>query len=305
MKQILILAFTICTGSMLMAQQDAMFTHYMYNTQAVNPAYAGTRGALTLTGLHRSQWIGFEGAPTTQTITGHMPLWGDRLGIGLSVWNDNIGPINQTGLAIDYAYKIRVSKRGKLSLGLKTGFSLLNVGLSQVRLDTEGDQAFAGDFQSQLLPNFGFGMYYYEPRWYVGLSSPKLLQNDFASGFTDRAAEELHVFLIAGTVFDVGKLVKMKPTTFVKVTPGAPIEADLTFMFGYMDRLWAGPMVRTGDAVGLLLNYQFTEQFTAGYSFDWSFANTTSKFNAGSMEVMLRYDFIFTKQPKIKSPRYF
>lgn len=305
MKYLIKLSLVWLVTTPLVAQQDAMYTHYMYNTQSVNPAYAGTRDAMTVTGLHRSQWIGFDGAPSSQTITGHTPILNDNLGLGVSLWNDRIGPVNHTGVYVDYSYKIPVTNKGKLSFGLKTGVSVFNSNLSDLRLDEGGDQAFTTNFQSQWLPNFGFGLYYYEPRWYVGLSTPKLLRNDYVTGVTNRASEKLHYFLIAGAVFDLTERLKLKPTTFVKVTAGAPIEADLTMMFIYQDNFWFGPMLRSGDAFGVLMNYQFTQQFTAGYSFDWSFTNTTSKYNGGSIEVMLRYDFIFGANKKIRSSRYF
>ena len=304
------MTISVCVlGVFAYGQQDAMFTHYMFNTQSINPGYAGSRDALTLTGLHRSQWVGFDGAPVTQTLTGHMPLLNDKLGIGLSLLNDKIGPINTTSFYLDFAYKLQVSDKGKLSFGLKAGANLMNGTLNTLSLDESGDQAFQNNIESAFLPNFGFGMYYYETRWYVGLSAPKLLENDFTSnvstGGTDIASEKRHYFLIGGAVFDLNKELKLKPSTFVKLTPGAPIEFDLTALFLFKDKLWAGPMFRSGDALGALIGYQFTDQLSAGYSFDWSYTNTTFRYNGGSHEIMLRYDFFFNNKGKIRSPRYF
>ncbi len=309
MKKILMTLSFGLIGMCGFAQQDAMFTHYMFNTQAINPAYAGTRDALTITGLHRSQWVGFEGAPVTQTLTGHTPIFNDQLGVGLSIINDKIGPINTTSFYADFAYKFQVSDKGKLSFGLKGGVNLMSGNLSTLELDQGGDNAFANNIESQLLPNFGFGAYYYEDRWYVGLSTPKLMENDFKSntttGGTDIAGEKRHYFLIGGAVFDLNKNLKLKPTTFIKVTAGAPIEADLTALLLINDKLWTGPMFRTGDALGALLGYQFTDALAASYSFDWSYTNTTFKYNGGSHEIMLRYDFFHNEKQKIRSPRYF
>jgi type IX secretion system PorP/SprF family membrane protein len=295
--------------AMVWAQQEAMYTHYAFNTLAVNPGYAGSRDALTITGLHRSQWVGFEGAPVTQTFTLHTPLLNEKLGVGLSMVNDKIGPMNNTAIYGDFAYKINISDKGKLSFGLKGGINLLQGTMNNLPTVQENDPAFATNIQSNVLPNFGFGMYYSTTKYYVGLSTPKLLQNEFSAnngqGAVTVASEKRHYFAIAGAVFDINKNLKIRPTTFVKVTSGAPIEADLTALFIIQDKIECGPMYRTGDAAGVLLGYYFTPQLRFGYSFDWSHSNRTFTYNRGSHEVMLRYDFIYKDKGKVFSPRYF
>lgn len=311
MKKIIIVVITLIVSLSSYAQQDAMFTHYMFNTQAINPAYAGSRDALTVTGLHRSQWVGFEGAPVTQTLTLHTPVLNDKLGLGLSVLNDKIGPVQTTSFYADFAYKIKVNQKAKLAFGLKGGLNLRQGEINTLALDETNDVSFANNIESEMLPNFGFGVYYYTSKYYLGLSTPKLLENNFESntsvGGTDLGSEQRHYFFIAGTVFNLNTSgsVKLKPTTFIKVTNGAPIEADLTAMFILQDKFEVGGMYRTGDAVGILLGYNFTNQLRFGYSFDWSFVNETMTYNSGSHEVMLRYDFIYKDKAKIRSPRYF
>lgn len=309
MKKIVITAFIFILAYGANAQQDAMFTHYMFNTLAVNPAYAGSRDALTVTGLHRSQWVSFPGAPITQTLTMHTPLLFDNAGVGLSFINDKIGPLNKTAFYADFSYKIKINKKANLAFGLKGGLNLMNNGLTDLKLDDNIDPAFAANIQSRLLPNFGFGMYYYTDKYYIGISVPKLLENDFiantTSGGTNLASEHRHYFLIAGTVFDLSENIKLKPTTFIKVTNGAPIEGDITATFIFNNRFWLGAMYRTGDAAGILAGVNITNQFALGYSFDWSFVNTTMVYNGGSHEIMLRYDFIYKNDEKIRSPRYF
>ena len=311
MKKIIIIGILIFAGVSTYAQQDAMFTHYMFNTLGINPAYAGSRDALTVTGLHRSQWVGFEGAPTSQTLTLHAPVMNEKIGLGLSILNDKIGPSNTTAIYGDFAYKIKVSEKGKLAFGLKGGINLIQGDLNTLQLEDGSDDSFANNIESDLLPNFGFGMYYSTSKWYVGLSTPKLLENKFSNSSTTTStqvsSEQRHYFLIGGTVFNLNKdgSLKLKPTTFFKVTNGAPLEADLTGMVIIKDKIELGAMYRTADAVGLLLGYNFTDQLRFGYSFDWSYSNTTFKYNNGSHEVMLRYDFIFKDKAKIRSPRYF
>ncbi len=293
------------------AQQDAMFTHYMYNTLWLNPAYAGTRDAFTITGIHRSQWVGFDGAPIDQTITMHTPILNGKMGVGLSLLNDKIGPTKSTTFALDLDYQVRLSKKSKLSFGLKGLANIYSNSLSSVgqkadnALDNPNDISFAGNAQ-RLLPNVGAGLYYYRERFYIGLSTPKLLENNLTSnGLGSTSIEQRHYFFIMGTVLNMSKSVKFKPTCFVKATQAAPIEGDITATFLFKDKFSLGAMYRTGDAVGALIGYSFTEQFTIGYSFDWSMANTTGKYNAGSHEIMLRYDLISRDKGKIKSPRYF
>lgn len=303
MKKIILSASIALILSNVQAQQDAMFTHYMYNTLAVNPAYAGSRDALTITGLHRSQWVNFDGAPTTQTLTLHSPIADNKMGLGLSLIKDKIGPTNTMSIYGDFAYKIQVSTKGKLAFGLKAGLNIMDNKLSQLKTTQGNDALFQSDVQSKLLPNFGVGAYYSQERFYIGLSTPKLLQNSFSTNSI--AKEKRHYFLIAGTMLRLTENIQFKPTTFIKVTQAAPIEADVTGTFVFHDRFNLGAMFRTGDALGVLVGYNFTDQFTAGYSFDWSYGNRTFKYNQGSHEIMLRYDLIYKSKDKIKSPRYF
>jgi type IX secretion system PorP/SprF family membrane protein len=291
-------------GNALRAQQDAMFTHYMYNTLWLNPAYAGTRDAFTVTGLHRSQWVGFDGAPIDQTLTLHTPLFNGKAGIGLSVLNDKIGPTKSTIIALDLAYHIKLNKKSKLSFGLKGLVDLYSNKVSALKLDQQNDAAFSQNF-NRTLPNAGFGIYYHRERFYVGVSTPKLMENKLGGELSAASKEQRHFFFIMGTVIPLSTEVKLKPTCFVKATAGTPVEGDITASFLFRDRFSIGAMYRTGDAVGALIGYSFTEQFTVGYSFDWSMANTTGKYNSGSHEIMLRYDLISKSKAKIKSPRYF
>lgn len=309
MKKILISGLLLILGLVAHGQQDAMFTHYAFNTLAVNPAYAGSRDAFTITGLHRSQWVGFDGAPTTQTLTLHSPILKDKVGLGLSILNDKIGPSNTTSLYADVAYRLPITEKGTLAFGVKGGINIGSNSLTSVETDQGNDNSFSQDLTSGVLPNFGAGLYYYTPKFYVGASAPKIIENAFSTGGTTNgtaiAKEKRHFFAIAGTVFNLSRNVKLKPTTFLKITDAAPVELDLTGMFIFNDKFEAGAMFRTGDALGLLLGYNINELLRIGYSFDWSYNNTTFKYNSGSHEVMLRYDAIFKQNKKIRSPRYF
>lgn len=291
------------------AQQDPMYTHYMYNTLSVNPAYAGSRDALTLTALHRSQWVGFSGAPTTQTFTMHAPLKNHPVGLGLSVLNDKIGPTNNTAIYGDFAYIMRLTEKSKLALGLSAGVSIFQANLTSRDLDQPGDAVFQTNVSNHVTPNFGFGIYYSRERFYAGVSAPFLLQNSYALANTNGdalvAKEQRHYFFIMGTMIPLSDNLAFKPTTLVKVTAGAPVQADLTASFIFGKKFLLGAMYRTGDSFGALVGFDITEQFHIGYSFDWSTGLKTGKYNGGSHEILLRYDFLLFGKKQIHSPRYF
>ncbi len=297
----------ICLNAL--AQQDAMFTHYMYNTLAVNPAYAGSRDALTVTGIHRSQWIGMEGAPKTQTLTMHTPInpfQMNNLGLGLSVINDQIGPLKTTSLFADFAYMLTTGEKSKLVFGLKGGGRIFTASLDDLQLENSVDEAFQGGSISKFLPNMGFGLYFHMPRFYAGISAPKLFENSISS--TSNIVtnpEQRHYFMILGSVFKLSDKLDLKPSSFIKLTAAAPVEADINLTFILNKSFLFGAAYRTGDAASALIGYQISNQLLAGYSFDWSFGVTTGKYNSGSHEIMLRYDFVYRDKQKVRSPRYF
>jgi len=308
-KILIVLAFTL-GGLSSNAQQLPMFTHYMNNTLVINPAYAGSRDALTITGLHRTQWVGFKGAPVTQTITAHSPIINEHVGVGLAVANDKIGPTNNTSVAAYYAYRIKLTENSKLAFGLSGGANIYQADLNALDLDQQSDPAFQYNVKNRITPNFGFGAYYSRERFYAGISVPYLLENKFSvknlpDGSTLIGKEQRHYFFIAGALFNISDNFAFKPTTLIKATTAAPIQADFTASFVIMKKLLVGAMFRTGDAVGGLVGLDITEQFHIGYSYDWSYGLNSAKYNGGSHELMLRYDFIFSDKKQIHSPRNF
>lgn len=309
-KNCWLLATLIFAWVSVKAQQNPMYTHYMYNTLVVNPAYAGSRDALTITALHRSQWVDFKGAPTTQTITVHAPLRKENIGLGLSILNDKIGPSNNTSVAGYYAFIMKLNEKSKLALGLSAGLNFYQARLNTLLLDQQSDPAFLTNIKNHISPNFGFGAYYSRERFYAGLSVPYILQNSNSAinqygGDITIEKEQRHYYFIMGAVFPFSENVAFKPTTLLKVTPAAPIELDITASFILMRKLLVGVMYRTGDALGGLAGYDITEQFHFGYSYDWSFGLQTNKYHQGSHELILRYDILSPYQKQIHSPRNF
>jgi type IX secretion system PorP/SprF family membrane protein len=290
--------------SVLLAQQDPLYSQYMFNTLAFNPAYAGSGDVFTVMALSRHQWVGFEGAPATQTILAHSPLRSQNLALGLSVINDKLGPTRQTGVFADFAYRIRTGESSRLAFGLKGGFNSFRADLAGLST-VDPDQANV-DIQGKMLPNFGFGLFWHTPLAYVGVSAPKLLENETVeatNGLLTTGSEERHYFVMGGYVMDLGRDLKFKPSFMARLVAGAPMSLDVNANFLLRERIWFGAMYRLGNSFGLLGQYQVNDQLRVGYAFDL----TTTKlgaYNAGTHEIMLSYDLRFIKGRTI-SPRYF
>lgn len=290
--------------SALLAQQDPLYSQYMFNTLAFNPAYAGSGDVFTVMALSRHQWVGFEGAPTTQTLLAHSPLRSQNLALGLSVLNDKLGPTRQTGVFADFAYRIRTGENSRLAFGLKGGFNTFKADLAGLTT-VDPDQANV-DIQGKMLPNFGFGLFWHTPRAYAGISAPKLLENETvasSNGMLTTGGEVRHYFVMGGYVIDLGRDLKFKPSFMARLVAGAPLSLDVNANFLLRERIWFGAMYRLGNAFGLLGQYQVNDQLRIGYAFDL----TTTKlgaYNAGTHEIMVSYDLRFIKGRTI-SPRYF
>lgn len=302
---LILLGFTL-HGS---AQQEAMFTHYMDNTLNVNPAYAGSKEAMSFNVLHRSQWVDFKGAPQTETLNLHSPLKNKHIGIGATFQNDKIGPIHTLSGQLSFAYKLTLNTKTYLGMGISAGISQMKANLTDLQITESNDVVFQENINNRIQPNFGFGLYLHHERFYAGVSVPKLLENTYSakeiSGNPILFAEQRHYYIEAGAVFHLSQEVELKPTTLIKVTYAAPVEADITATFIFDKRITAGLNYRTGDAIGILVGYYITPQFNIGYSYDWSYGLSTGKYNSGSHEILLSYDFNFGDHKKIYSPRYF
>lgn len=301
-----LLSSALCSTGVMWGQTDPMFTQYMFNELYINPAYAGSRENISVTGLIREQWVGLDGAPSTQTLSAHAPVFGKRVGVGLTVLNESIGVSKRTGFNLNGAYRIPMDKN-VLSFGLQLGMNSISENLLDLGLAT--DNQFQLNTGRQLAPNFGFGTYYLAPKWYLGLSIPRMLQNrlDVTSGTGDVQnklnVKDWHYFLTAGSIHTLTTDLKLRPAIMLKAVNGAPMELDLSCNLLMREFIWAGLAYRTGDAMSLLLGAQLTKQLRLGYSYDWT-TSELKDFNSGSHEIMLGYDFSFDKN-KIISPRYF
>lgn len=296
-------------------QQDAQYTQYMYNTVSVNPAYAGSRGVLSIMGLHRSQWVGLDGAPRTQTLTLNTPIGSsERMGLGLSIVNDEIGPTDETYFDIDFSYTIPTSEQGKLSFGLKAGGHLLNVDFQRLSQFNNNDALFENNIDNKFSPNVGIGVYYHTDRSYIGISAPNLLETDHfdesttsntSSAVSFLAEERINYYLIAGHVFNLSDDVKFKPAILSKLVFGAPLQVDVSANFLLYDRLTLGAAYRWSAAVSAMVGFQVSDSMMIGFAYD---KETTelgqTQFNDGSYEVMLRFE-LFKKYNRMLTPRFF
>ncbi len=286
------------------AQADPQYTQYMYNTINVNPAYAGSRGVMSVFGLHRAQWIGLDGAPSTTALSVNTPLGNSRLGLGTSFINDNIGAMNENNISVDLSYSIDLSKQFKLSFGLKGTANLLNVDYTKLNIYNPNDVAFAQNINNQFSPNIGAGLYLHSEQTYVGLSVPNFLETDrYDDNVLVTMKQRMNFYLIAGHVFDLSSGLKFKPAVLAKAISGAPLQVDVSANFLIADVFTIGTAYRWDAAVSGLVGFQISDSLFIGYSYD-SETSRLSRFNSGSHEIFMRFE-LFNRFNRINSPRFF
>jgi type IX secretion system PorP/SprF family membrane protein len=297
----------LLSGFASQAQQDAQYTQYMYNTININPAYAGSRDVLSIFGLYRTQWVGLDGAPNTATFSIQTPIEGSKIGLGLDIVNDKLGPSDETNIALDASYYIKTSERYKLSFGIKGSANLYNVDFQKLNLYNSGDAKFDPNLDKKFSPNVGAGLYWYSDKTYFGLSVPNMLETKH---FTEKAAatnfsakERLNLYFIAGHVFDLNDNIKFKPSLFIKAVKGAPLQADISGNFMFNQKLVLGLAYRWSAAVSVMAGFQVTDGLYIGYGYDRE-TTRLAQFNSGSHEIFLRFE-LFKKYDKVILPRFF
>ncbi len=280
------------------AQQDPIFTQYMYNGQIINPAYAGMWEKVGFTALVRKQWAGIPRAPLTEAISIHSPLGNRSVGVGLNVINDTYGRENRLSVLADYAFEVALTPRRRLRLGLKFGFVNYSNPLTEYKLypDNEYDRAFAEDIDLSFLPNFGVGAFLYEDDYYVGLSIPKIVENEFKDNYQNYStnSEIRTAYLNAGYIFKFYALNKIifKPTLMVRASVGQPIQYDLAANFMLRDRLWLGVMFRSGNAVSAMTQWILSNNMRIGFAMDITY-NEIFPYQYGTYEFTFGYDIDF------------
>lgn len=298
-----IIAFILFSSWMGVAQQLPQFTQYMYNTISINPAYAGSRETLSIVGLHRSQWVGLEGGPQTQTLSIHAPMRNEKVGLGLSFINDELGFQNFSYLYGDFSYTIRTGENSELAFGLKAGFTSYS-------LDADFQQSQSNDpvifgFEDRWKPNIGTGIYWHSNKWYLGLSAPRILNTDYTGDAEFEALERISYYFTGGYVFKLSDNTMFKPAVLLKATNGAPLSFDATANFLFYDKFWIGAGYRVNEqagAIGGIADFQVSKQLRIGYAYEYPISDLRP-YTSGTHEVLLMFEIF--KSKRIKSPRYF
>ncbi|MDX6192011.1 type IX secretion system membrane protein PorP/SprF [Flavobacterium sp. Fl-318] len=302
MKKLILVLLFCSTASF--AQQDAQFTQYMYNPINVNPAYAGSRGVLSVFGLYRTQWVGLDGAPETSSFSVNTPV-GNNVGLGVSLINDKIGPTNENNLSIDLSYSIQTSENAKLSFGLKGTGNIFKLDPTKLSTEDQGDPKFQ-DFKNKITPNVGAGVYWHSDKAYVGLSVPNFIEtNRYDDNDVAIYKDKINYYFIAGYVFDLDgyETVKFKPAIMTKVVEGSPLQVDASANFMFNDKLVIGVAYRWSASVSALAGFQITDGLYLGYAYDRETTKLVN-YNSGSHEIFLRFEFL-NKYGRITSPRFF
>lgn len=306
MKKILsIFLFTLLTV-VAFSQQEAMYSQYMFNGLYLNPAYAGSHDYYSSTLMYRKQWVNFPGSPQSGTFAVDGPIYGKPMGIGLIAGYDKVGVTAQCDVFVNYSYHVKLGE-GKLAFGVKGGISQYKAQLTDLIYWDQDDQVFINDLAGKVIPKFGFGTYYYQKRWYAGISVPTTLAYDAGNNFNidiNKSSQlRRHYYLTAGYIFDLNEDFKLKPSFLVKAVMSAPIQIDLNFSILYRDMIWLAASFRSNDAISAIIEYQANQRFRVGYAYDFTYSNL-KKYSAGTHELMIGYDF-GKDLIAVKSPRFF
>jgi len=279
------------------AQFEPQFTQFMFNEMFINPAYAGSRECLSITGSYRNQWVGMEGAPKTQTFSLHSPIRKKRVALGFSMMNEEIGVSSDLSFFGSYAYRIPIGK-GSFSMAANGGLTHHQEKLPELNVGAFGDYVFMG-VPRLTAPNAGFGTWFNTDEWYVGLSVPRMLQNrvDPSNG---RSVNKInmqlwHYYLMGGYVFPLHEHLKLRTTCMLKAVSGAPVIADIGAHLRFYEHLWLGGSYRTADSWSAIFQLQVTQQLRIGYSYDYTLTELRN-YNSGTHEVTLGFDFSLDKE---------
>ncbi|GAA4435232.1 type IX secretion system membrane protein PorP/SprF [Pontibacter saemangeumensis] len=313
MKMLLVL-LGLAAAPAAFAQQAPQYSQYIFNELVINPAYAGSKQILNINATYRNQWTGFDGAPTTQTISIDGPSYNKHLGWGLHLLNDEIGVQRQTGAYLNAATRISLDHYSTLSLGLAAGASQYTLDGTRLTPGSEvPDMAVPQTRVSQVLPDLKLGVFFNTERYYAGLSAASLIP--FKDSETEISTPRRHYFLSTGYLFDLSRHVRLKPSILIKEDFRSPTSVDLNTFLLLQNRIWVGASYRTAvpmftkqemkrldkrNALAVMTQLYVTPKFRVGYSYDISL---TELKNYGSHEVSLGYTFLQKKYGRILTPR--
>lgn len=311
-KVLLLLTVLFISSASLKAQVDAMFTQYMFNEMFINPAYAGSNGAMSATLLHRQQWTSFDGRPVTTSFSVHGPVIDEKMGVGLSILNERIGVLSRNLIYGNYAYRLKIQEKGTLALGLMAGIEQQTNRFGELKVNDDGsiDPQLNQNTPSMVAPNFGTGVYYHTKTFYGGLSIPRMIDNQVNFSTNGASIKTTKVefkkftyYITAGNMFTLNEDLKLRANAMIKYIANAPMQFDLGANLLIKDMFWTGLSFRTGSAMSLILGMQVNKQFLVSYSYDYG-VNQIQKYGQGSHEFVLNYLFAY-KGKKVVTPRYF
>lgn len=292
-------------GSLKVGQRyEPIYSQYWVNGLAINPAYAGSRECFSNIILYRNQWMGFEGAPVTQTLSSHAPFKDEKNAVGLFLFHEEIGVTNYYDIFGNYAFRFQLGN-GRISLGLRAGATFFQGNYADINANPEGEvNDLLLENESEFFPNAGFGVYYYSENYYVGLSVPKLLSYEIESSQKKMSVSpnNYDFLLTGGYLFELNDKVKLKPSVLFRYRLENTYQIDGSLNFILYDAIWAGFSYRKDDEWVIMAEYQATEQIRAGVAYDIGSGDLAGQHN-GSLEVILRYDFRY--KFRATSPRYF
>jgi type IX secretion system PorP/SprF family membrane protein len=304
-------------GLLVHAQQEPMYSQYMFNMLAINPSYAGSHEKAEATSLFRKQWLEIPGAPTTTTVGLDIPDNLNGLGYGLQLSNDRIGITQTNTLAASFSYRTHIfSEDDYLSFGFSASLANFQANYNSVDLIQNPDPSFTGQVVNAWFPNIGTGLFYHTENFYIGISSPSLLTNK-VNGITISTGASLssdvliaHYFFTTGMVFTLNETFKLKPSILLKAVPGSPIQTDLNANLWINDIVCFGASYRTKSAFVGMVEIQLSNQLRLGYSYDREISNL-AKFTNNTHELMLKFEFGGNNSKKnaylskVKCPKYF
>ncbi|MEZ4810463.1 MAG: type IX secretion system membrane protein PorP/SprF [Allomuricauda sp.] len=272
------------------AQKEPQYTQYMYNIGSFNPAYVGTVESPEVAGLYRAQWVDIEGAPTTIRAGANIPFGNKKMGLGVNIVSDQLGPSTQTYIDVSYSYQISLSEDTKLSFGLNAGGSSLNLDYSKGTLQNPSDDAVLGDNYNNFYPTIGAGLFLYgQEEWYLGLSAPNFLTSGLYDDEVATIVEDNIQFnAIGGYVFQISDRTKFKPAFLINYLEGSPININLSANFQFIDALTIGASYRFDNAVSGLAGFQISNALFLGYSYDYN-TNGLGEYSGGSHEAILKF----------------
>ncbi|HNX78317.1 MAG TPA: type IX secretion system membrane protein PorP/SprF [Prolixibacteraceae bacterium] len=288
-------------------QQDPLFTQYMFNKLLVNAAFAGSREVTTIDVLNRSQWVGIDGAPNTLTFSMHTLMPNRRVGLGFYGYRDALGPNVNQGLMATYAYRILLD-RSSFAFGLQAGFKHFNFDWDMIRVKYPEDYYFLPQEVQRWAPDFNLGMYFQSDRFYAGLSSKQLLENEYGTikasdGHSTFSRLLRHYYAMAGYRMPLDDRIIFRPSFLVKYVKNAPVQIDLNASVVFNDFFWIGASFRTQKAIAFMTEFSITPKIRLGYSLD-IYLNELQPFNYGSHEIRVGFDLVSEKN-RMKTPRYF